>query len=192
MLLKLEPLEYLHDEARRFDVQAVCRKFLDDPRLPLWTGSLNNKHHYGKGGLLQHIAEVCQLCLLNNVATRAADGKKVFLAAFFHDVGKLWDYEPVSGLREIGGQLVMTDYIAWRATSHKGLLHHISRSAFEWRLCAQEAGFSEADIDEVTHAILAHHGLQEWGSPVTPKTKLAWLLHLCDSLSARLDDGGHK
>jgi 23S rRNA maturation-related 3'-5' exoribonuclease YhaM len=42
--------------------------------------------------------------------------------------------------------------------------------------------------DNVLHAIIAHHAWREWGSPCTPDTRLAWLLHLCDSLSARLND----
>ena len=34
----------------------------------------------------------------------------------------------------------------------------------------------------------AHHGIRAWGSPVSPNTQLAWLLHLSDNLSARLND----
>ena len=42
--------------------------------------------------------------------------------------------------------------------------------------------------DEVLHAILSHHGRREYGSPVSPSTRIAWLLHLCDSISARMFD----
>jgi 23S rRNA maturation-related 3'-5' exoribonuclease YhaM len=46
----------------------------------------------------------------------------------------------------------------------------------------------QSEIDEVTHAILSHHGQREWGSPVRPATKLAWILHTCDMMSARVND----
>ena len=42
--------------------------------------------------------------------------------------------------------------------------------------------------DEVLHCILSHHGQRAWGSPVAPKSIEAWILHLCDGLSARADD----
>jgi 3'-5' exoribonuclease len=42
--------------------------------------------------------------------------------------------------------------------------------------------------EEVLHAILSHHGMRQWGSPVAPKSRLAWLLHLADSMSARMAD----
>jgi len=42
--------------------------------------------------------------------------------------------------------------------------------------------------DKVLHAILAHHGCREAGSPVAPKTREAWLVHFCDGISARMDD----
>jgi 23S rRNA maturation-related 3'-5' exoribonuclease YhaM len=51
-----------------------------------------------------------------------------------------------------------------------------------------ETGLFKDIEDEVLHAILAHHGFQEFGSPVQPNSKVAWLLHLCDSISARMDD----
>jgi 23S rRNA maturation-related 3'-5' exoribonuclease YhaM len=52
--------------------------------------------------------------------------------------------------------------------------------------------------DSVLHAILAHHGRREAGSPVAPKSRIAWLVHLSDQISARMADAdtldiiGHK
>jgi 23S rRNA maturation-related 3'-5' exoribonuclease YhaM len=42
--------------------------------------------------------------------------------------------------------------------------------------------------ERVCHAILAHHGTREWGSPIAPLSRVAWLVHLCDNLSARMYD----
>lgn len=44
---------------------------------------------------------------------------------------------------------------------------------------------SDNKIEEILHCILAHHCEKEWGSPVKPKTKEAWIVHLADQTSAR-------
>jgi 3'-5' exoribonuclease len=41
----------------------------------------------------------------------------------------------------------------------------------------------------IEHAILAHHGRQEWGSPVEPVTAEAYILHYADMLSVRFGPG---
>lgn len=74
----------------------------------------------------------------------------------------------------------------WCAVDHKNKIHHITRSAIVWNSASER--LQSCERDEVTHAILAHHGRREWGSPVIPQTRMAWLLHLCDGISARIDD----
>jgi 23S rRNA maturation-related 3'-5' exoribonuclease YhaM len=69
------------------------------------------------------------------------------------------------------------------------LIHHISRSAIIWAEAASRLYTNYSKYYEpVLHAILAHHGFREAGSPVAPKTRVAWLVHLCDNISARMDD----
>jgi len=41
--------------------------------------------------------------------------------------------------------------------------------------------------DAVLHCILSHHGRREWGSAVAPSSREAWLVHLADMKSARMD-----
>lgn len=180
-------------------VQQVCGTVLDDPRFGIWTASAKPyTHHYGVGGLAVHTLEVYDLAIsayLNVLRTeeesRTDTKRLIFLAVVFHDVGKLWDYEPVDNIKPI-------ETWDWQTTKHKELIHHISRSALVWDQArrrvaglgypGREYEITETMFDEVYHAILAHHGQKEWGSPVTPKTKLAWLIHTCDHLSARYDD----
>jgi 3'-5' exoribonuclease len=91
----------------------------------------------------------------------------------------MWDYE------KVGGPWTGEE---WVGTNHKRLVHHISRSAIEWSK-AVETTNSCRDIEEsVLHAILAHHGRREYGSPVAPNSRLAWILHLSDQMSARMND----
>jgi 3'-5' exoribonuclease len=129
-------------------------------------------HHYGENGLAQHTMEVIDLCMKACEVNPKPVKEILFLAALFHDVGKAWDYKE-------------TSTGAWEPTLHKNRIHHISRSTWIWRECADEL-VSEFLIDEISHCILSHHGRREWGSPVLPQTPEAYVLHLCDSISARL------
>jgi 3'-5' exoribonuclease len=176
----LAPLKRLKELAAYFKVECLCKIVLEDKRFPHWSGSSKpEQHHYGSGRLIEHTLEVVELCLQNNKffpPNKQVEEHKVFLAALFHDVGKMWDYE-------------WTDSSGWGGSWHKRNIHHISRSALVWNQVAIEHNLEYAD--EILHAILAHHGLREWGSPVAPNSRLAWLLHLCDGLSARMDDVGN-
>lgn len=178
----MTPTERLRELAHHHGVHQISCTVLDDWRFPIWSGSSKpEQHHYGQGGLAQHTLEVVELCLLNNgyfPEDKRVTEDTLFLAALFHDAGKMWDYAPTD---------IKTPVI-WGAVPHKDLVHHISRSALVWSHACEKRGYSERIHDDVLHAILAHHGRREWGSPVTPQTRLAWLLHLSDCLSARIDD----
>jgi 3'-5' exoribonuclease len=186
----VEKLSYL---AKELGVYSVCSEILENANFSFWSGSSQSfQHHYGRGGLAEHICEVVELCFLNRkyfieseknkhegAELYQVDKAELFLAAFYHDVGKLYDYEPV------------TPYFQnkWKSTPHKRLIHHISRSAIMW----SENSRKNKEIhmryhDNVLHAILAHHGKREHGSPVAPKTRVAWLLCSCDVISARMYD----
>jgi 3'-5' exoribonuclease len=177
-----ECLQCLEKRADGYGVRKLADIVLSEPRFMIWSGSSRpDQHHYGKHGLIEHVAEVIDLCEVNNayfsVDGKGVDDQKLFLAALFHDVGKIWDYEPTN-----------PDMTEWKDVDHKYKIHHISRSVIVWNQAVDITGMIINNVDEVTHAILSHHGLKEWGSPVQPETRLAWLLHLCDSMSARMDD----
>ena len=182
--------------AKSLKVSKIANVVLNDERFAICSGSSKPiHHHFGDGGLLKHTFEVVELCLNNNEyfkpLNKAVCDRKLFLAALFHDSGKMWDYtysghilydEPATPCSNHG------KVEGWIATPHKRNVHHISRSGILWSQSAKDHGFKDQN-DEVLHAILAHHGLRNWGSPVPPNSRLAWLLHLCDGISARMDDG---
>lgn len=196
-----ESLAYLTDKAHELNIHRLCGFVLNDGKFPVWSGSGKPfQHHYGDGGLAIHTAEVVRLCLLNNAELNAnIDERKLFCAALFHDAGKMWDYEQAPWESPD-----KPPEIPWIGSKHKRHIHHISRSALVWqKACLFYADTSPAmgrefypsydwltpEVeDEILHAILAHHGLREWGSPVAPNTRLAWMLHLCDGISARIND----
>lgn len=174
-----------------FRVSMVAGHVILDPRFLTWSGSSKpQQHHYGKGGLLQHTTEVVELCLdaARRYAEHDINPRALFLAALFHDCGKMWDYEPhPDNGNQIGEWKGVRD--DWGGSPHKRLIHHVSRSAIEWSLAVEKDGVLKKELgDDVLHAILSHHGSRQTGSPVAPKTRVAWLVHLCDGMSARMYD----
>lgn len=182
------PNNNLTIRAKVLNVSEIAAVVLEDQRFLDCTGSSKvGSHHYGLGRLAEHTLEVVSACFKNAVMFNVIgeiDPCVLFLGALFHDYGKVWDYEYVP---EQGTETVPIPE-HWVKTEHCRRIHHVSRSAVEWSK-AVEMFPKFKDLEEpVLHMILSHHGLKEWGSPVGPKSKEAWLLHLCDSLSARMDD----
>lgn len=172
------PKDFIISCIKKFDAP-VGNFLFSDNKFETWSGSgKSHHHHYGKSGLIKHTSEVVELALnCNKTVAASLNERELFLACLFHDIGKIYDYEPIDSY-----------FATWRETDHKNKIHHISRSAMIWNQLAIENKETQQTIDNVLHAILAHHGSREWGSPVVPLTKLAWMLHLCDGISARMDD----
>lgn len=165
-------------------VERLAGEILNNPAFLAQSGCHHTRgHHYGNGGLLRHTWEVCSLALQSAAFFKDRhpdiDLQELFLSALFHDYGKVWDYiqDPESG-----------EHSADTKNKHKRRIHHISRSAIEWEVIARKLNLDPEFTERVTHNILSHHGQREWGSPVAPLTKAAWILHLVDGISARVDD----
>ncbi len=175
----MTPLEKLTQITNEYHVYDIAKDLLNQPKFETWSGSSkNHQHHYGKGGLLQHTLEVVELCIrINEYYGNPVNTSHLILAALYHDAGKIYDYTPVN-----------EEMTEWTKTTHKRRIHHISRSAIMWSKASENSGLSEEVIDDILHSILSHHGLREWGSPVYPSSKMAWILHLCDGMSARVND----
>jgi 3'-5' exoribonuclease len=186
-------LGQLKAQSISFGVRDLCYMMLSDKKFLECSGSgKKGQHHYGEYGLIKHTSEVVNYCLtMANHVEYPIDEKILFLGALFHDYGKTYDYER----GKYQGQ--------WQKTQHARRIHHISRSALLWqRSCdayfeihgerpsdpRDEMEITEDEVDLVTHIILSHHGRREWGSPVAPNTREAWMVHLCDGMSARLND----
>lgn len=170
----------LIDQAKSLgnDVWETAAELLEDSRFDIWSGSSKpEQHHYGTHGLTIHSHEVMTLAFsARDILKLDIDPIELYFSVLFHDSGKMYDYTTV-------------DNINFVATEHRRTIHHISRSGLIWHDVAQIVPqIYDKYHDSVLHNILAHHGRREWGSPVMPKTKTAWLLHLCDGISARMND----
>ncbi len=143
----------------------------DDPLF--WEVPASVLHHVGphqqRNGLALHTFEVTRLVsewLCNEPLLRDL----AITAAIFHDWGKTRQYK----FNEDGSAAY---------TEIGGLLNHVAPSYAHFR--EFQRGWSEAEALAVEHAILAHHGRKEWGSPVEPSSKVAMLLHAADMVSSR-------
>jgi len=126
-------------------------------------------HHACVGGLLEHSLAVARLVLAACELHPQLNPDLALTLALLHDLGKIHTYDPVS--------FEMTE---------KGILWtHLYMSAAEVeRHIDRLPGFPAELRLRVVHAILAHHGRLENGSPVLPMTLEAIVLHDADKLDA--------
>jgi 3'-5' exoribonuclease len=139
-------------------------------------------HHGFTGGLVEHVWSVTRvaLTLANHYEWYYSEldpplNKDVILAgAVLHDIGKLRElqYHPVEA----------------RYTTLGTLIGHIQMGRDMVRETAREiGGICEETLMLLEHAILAHHGRREYGSPVEPSTLEALILSYADELDAKVN-----
>ena len=128
-------------------------------------------HHAYIGGLLEHTLSMAVIARYLSGHYPHVDADLLVCGALLHDVGKAHEYALEQGF----------------ARSEDGLLvGHIVRGIVLIEQAAAELGFPEAELRQLIHLIASHHGTQEWGSPVVPKTLEAVLLHQIDLLDSRV------
>lgn len=191
------------------EILSITDYILNDPRFSVWSGSSQpHQHHYGDGGLAKHTRETIILCLRNlyflvqsnmfPMPLVCKDDKEyrdefmrqtemeLYFAALFHDAGKMYDYKKIEFTENTVDSYMNHN---WESAPHKRLIHHISRSAIIWTEATINCPIiKEKYYENVLHAILSHHMSREAGSPVAPKSRIAWILTLCDNMSARMND----
>jgi 3'-5' exoribonuclease len=133
-------------------------------------------HHAQLGGLLLHVCEVATLGA-NMARVMRANADLVIAGALLHDIGKVEAYT------------VGATGFGYDPRNH--LIGHVVLGAFMFTERAQTARaagtlpLSDAQLTELQHLILSHHGTLEFGSPVPPMTLEAELLHWADETSAK-------
>lgn len=171
-------IEYILNECKQLGISSHISPVVDNEKFHRWPASID-KHHADEGGLLRHTYEVLKSSLnMAKMYSLSTDDKQILaVSAVWHDYGKLWDY------------VWYNDIDKWKKSDHNRNIHHLPRSTIEWNKHAADNGENNSWFtDEVTHCILSHHQLRQWGSNVFPNSKPAWILHCCDNISARMDD----
>ncbi|GEM_PF-2582934 len=125
------------------------------------------KHHAEEGGLALHTYMVVKIALFLG-ELYALDREVIFLAGLLHDLGKI---------DEIGqGEF----------TSEGDLLGHTVLSLLEAEKLCHEAGYEGKRKINLLHSIASHHGQEDFGAPVSPKTLEAFVLHMADLTDSKV------
>ncbi|HEX4837258.1 MAG TPA: HD domain-containing protein [Solirubrobacteraceae bacterium] len=144
----------------------------------LWVGyrvapAAKYYHQAYRHGLLEHCLGVAQGVSAISATFPGIDRDVAVTGALLHDIGKLDAYtdDPQS--------IDLTDL---------GRLHgEIPLGYYRIRRTIEDIeGFPQELEWAVLHIILSHHGSLEHGSPVTPCTREATLVHMIDNLGGRL------
>jgi 3'-5' exoribonuclease len=134
-------------------------------------------HHAYRGGLLDHVVSLMELCALVGPRYRELDGDLLLMGAFLHDVGKIDElvYERDLGYSD-EGQLIGHVVIG------VNLLNDKIRETEKLR--GEE--FPRELKLRLQHMVVSHHGEYEYGAPKLPMTLEAVALHYLDNLDAKM------
>ena len=143
----------------------------------------SRNHHAFMGGYLEHTLSVTRTAVFladkySNYYTRMQPplSKSLVIAgAILHDIGKAEELE----FKPEG----------WEYTPRGRLVGHI----FIGRDIVLNKAATIADINPETvlrleHIIISHQGIPEWGSPISPSTPEALLVHYADDMDAKFHE----
>jgi 3'-5' exoribonuclease len=128
------------------------------------------KHHAYIGGLLEHTLQTVKLSIsmMKIIQEELNINKDLVIAgAILHDIGKINCYEIVEEGIEFTNIYLKQDHIV------NGI-----------KIISQK--IKSEYIDELIHIVASHHNIKEWGSPIEPKTREAWIVHMAENLSSKI------
>ncbi|MBA4416708.1 MAG: HD family phosphohydrolase [Syntrophus sp. (in: bacteria)] len=128
-------------------------------------------HHVYIGGLIEHSLSMARMGI--HTATVVGGNRDVIIAgSLLHDIGKIEELELKGGFKYSDkGRLL--GHIALGVMMLEGLIKEIE-------------GFPQEIGDILTHIIVSHHGVEEWGSPKKPMCVEALIVHYLDNLDAKV------
>ncbi len=172
----LSDLKGILDTVKRSDLSRLLAAFFDDDgfaRKFSQAPAAKSVHHAWVGGLLEHTLNVVRTCAALAELYPQVDRDLIITAAAIHDIGKIEEY---------------TVSLGFDLSESGHLVGHIVLGAMMVKEAADRIeGFDRLTSLALQHAILAHHGTHEWGSPKRPKSIEAFALHLADDLDAKVD-----
>jgi 3'-5' exoribonuclease len=127
-------------------------------------------HHIYIGGLLEHSLSMARIA--RQAAQVVGGNLDIILAGcLLHDIGKIEEIDVKRGFKYTDrGRLL--GHIALGVTILDGLLREVSVPAHI--------------ADALSHIIVSHHGVEEWGSPKKPMFIEALVVHYLDNLDAKV------
>lgn len=204
IFLKIERLRLAKDEevkiehllpTGRFSIKSLCKRmtqvinsisnqhltlllskiFVEDKNfIDLFSCAPAGKLWHGAyiGGLIEHTLRVAKICEVASSFYPSCRRDLIVAGALLHDIGKV---------DELSAELGFFDYtVSGRLISHVILGFERVR-----RVIGAIPDFPENLAIEILHIILSHHGKGELGSPVSPQTLEAEIVHHSDMLDSR-------
>ena len=155
-----------------FDDPSVEQLFCDAP------ASASNRGAY-RGGLVEHVAKV--LANAESIIASQSTGVNgakvnvdiVIAGVLMHDIGKMLAYDiDENGMAKATRSGMLLE--------HLPMSYSISVEAFRRAEIVLHKQIPDETKDHINHCILAHHGQLAYGSPVTPKSLEAQIVHIAD------------
>ena len=127
-------------------------------------------HHIYIGGLLEHSLSMARIA--RQAAQVVGGNLDIILAGcLLHDIGKIEEIDVKRGFKYTDrGRLL--GHITLGMTILDGLLREVSVPGYI--------------ADALSHIIVSHHGVEEWGSPKKPMFIEALVVHYLDNLDAKV------
>lgn len=128
-------------------------------------------HHEFASGLLYHTISMCNIADMLASYYSNVDRDMLITGAILHDIGKT---------------IELSGPIATKYTLEGKLIGHISIMVSEIRAAGEKLNIHSEVPFLLQHMVLSHHGEKDFGSPVPPLTREAFLLHCIDDLDAKM------
>lgn len=153
----------------------------------LQSGGARFFHHSRRGGLIEHSAK-----MMESAWTLAPIYKLnrdlVVIGALVHDIGKIFEnrYEDEELTMPFNPEGELLSHIPKGILIVEEIIKEAKSNLIERGVELSNEQYNKTRI-HLLHLISSHHGTYEFGSPVTPKTKEALLLHTVDNLDAKIE-----
>lgn len=158
----------VHNETLTQILNAIFDKYYND--YIIFPAAVRN-HHEFYHGLIHHSVCMCkvaeQVCKIYNDVSYDL----LISGCLLHDIGKVIEF---------------SDPISPSYTNEGNLLGHISIGMSIIKETCDNLNITGEIPMLLEHMILAHHGKQEYGSPITPLTREALLLSMIDDMDAKM------
>lgn len=170
---QLEKVYRLVEEIQNPQLKALAQQlFFSSDWNALWRvvpAALRNHHNYVAGTLYHSVCVVeAALGIASNLHYVNKD--LIIAGGLLHDIGKLLTYYWKGITIEMTMEGKLFDHIVLGVKVLEDQITDRNRKI----------------IHLIQHIILSHHGNLEWGSPVTPVFKEAYIIHMADRLDSRL------
>lgn len=159
----------LKDSDLKTLTQYLINKFHDS--YLTYPAAVRNHHNYASG-LLHHSVSMAKLAVEVCKLYPEINQDFVVAGALIHDLGKT---------------LELSGAVATKYTDEGKLLGHISIMAGEIRMAADKLNIKGETPLLLEHMILSHHSKLEFGSPIPPLTREAFVLASIDDFDAKMN-----